>query len=182
VSDVAGLTIRPERSSDEDAVDELLRRSFGDDVPARLARRLRADGLFVPSLTTVACTDRQLVGSLMMSRLIVRGDEHDFEVLNLTPFAVAPAQQGLGIGRRLMAWSLQAAERTAYPLVVLEGDPRHYRRYGFVRSSDHGIQRPSEKIPASAFQVRPLVAHRPGVHRGAAIYAPAFHELGVIGP
>lgn len=179
---VPDLSVRPELPGDEPSVTALLRKAFGGEVPAALAKRLRSDGLHVPALTGVAWQGSRLVGSLMISRVQVSVGGASFDALNLTPFAVEPASQGRGIGRALMTWALAAAEETPYPLVLLEGDPAHYARYGFERSTEHGIARPSERIPEPAFQVRLLPAYRPDLHRGVAVYPSAFHELGAIGP
>jgi hypothetical protein len=46
-------------------------------VPAPLAQRLRTDGLIVPQLTAVGLLGSELVRSLMMSRVPVRGAESE---------------------------------------------------------------------------------------------------------
>jgi putative acetyltransferase len=161
--------IRRERSDDHDAVDGLLRAAFVDDgVPAPLASLLRERGLHEPALTFVADHDGRIVGHVMLSRLRVgRDDDAGFEALNLTPLAVAPDAQGHGLGRRLVEHAVRMAGTTGYPLVILEGDPRHYHRYGFRTASAAGLTRPSERIPDEAFMFLPLPAHDAGVHRGA---------------
>jgi putative acetyltransferase len=176
--------IRQERSDDHDAVDGLLRAAFvDDDVPARLASLLRERGLHEPELTFVADDEGRIVGHVMLSRLAVARDgDAGLEALNLTPLAVAPDAQGRGIGRRLVEHAVRMAATTTYPLVILEGDPRHYHRYGFRTASAAGLTRPSERIPDEAFMFLPLPAYDPVVHRGAVAYPAPFHELDAFGP
>jgi putative acetyltransferase len=174
------VTIRRERPSDVAAVDALLRRAFDDDLPARLARALRAAGLVDPRFTCVATDREDLVGQVMFSWLTVHG-ETTFDALNLTPLAVAPARQGEGIARVLVEHALDAIEvERCTPLVVIEGDPRHYARYGFRRASDAGLERPSPRIPDPAFQFIPTSGYDAQVHRGAVAYPQPFHDLGLV--
>jgi putative acetyltransferase len=182
VRDPSDVRVRLERRSDEQDVTALLGRAFVGEIPGELAQRLRRDGLHVPSLTAVACRGSHVIGTLMMSRVAVDRQGERFEALNLTPFAIDPSCQGRGVGRTLITWVLAAAEQTEYPLVLLEGDPAHYARYGFERSTQYGIARPSARIPEPAFQVRLLPAHRPELHHGVAVYPSIFYELGAVGP
>jgi putative acetyltransferase len=175
--------IRKERPDDHDAVDALLRTAFDDEVPARLASSLRERGLHDPTLTFVADHAGRVVGHVMLSRLQVRRDgDAGFEALNLTPLSVAPDAQGRGIGRRLVEHAVREAGTTTYPLVILEGDPRHYHRYGFRTASAAGLTRPSERIPDEAFMFLPLPSYDAEVHRGDVAYPAPFHELDAFGP
>ncbi|MFA9430449.1 GNAT family N-acetyltransferase [Egicoccus sp. AB-alg2] len=177
------MTVRTADPGDHARVRAVLLAAFDDDVPARLVDRLRRDpGAVVAGFEFVAEFDGAVVGHTMLSRVPVDGDR-PFTALNLTPLAVAPDRRRRGIGRRLVEHALAVVEQDGrFPLVVLEGDPRHYLRYGFRRASEAGLQRPSPAIPDEAFQYRPLAGHDPAGHRGRVVYPEVFHELGAVGP
>lgn len=164
-----------------------------------LVARLRESAVFVPGLALVAVVDEAVVGFAMISRLEVEVPapppspslfEHPavlagpatFEALNLSPLAVTPAYQGRGIGRDLVERAIAVADRAGAPLLVVEGDPVHYHRYGFRTASEVGLRRPSPLIPDAAFQVHPLGSFDPSVHVGAVRYPAPFLELNAFGP
>ena len=66
------------------------------------------------------------------------------------------------------------ADALGEPLVVLEGSPRYYPRFGFLPAVDHGISidLPSWAPPEAAM-VRRLAAYSPEV-RGHVDYPPHF--------
>ena len=67
------------------------------------------------------------------------------------------------------------------PLVFLEGHPSYYPRFGFRQAGPLGFVAPSARIPAAAFMVYTLPAHRPGV-TGQLVYPDAFWRAGAVGP
>ncbi|MBS3940232.1 MAG: GNAT family N-acetyltransferase [Actinobacteria bacterium] len=171
----------------------MLLAAFDDDVQAMLVARLRESAVFVPGLALVAVVDEAVVGFAMISRLEIEVPapplspslfEHPavlagpatFEALNLSPLAVTPAYQGRGIGRDLVEHAVAAADRAGAPLLVVEGDPAHYHRYGFRTASEVGLRRPSPLIPDAAFQVRPLGSFDPSVHVGDVRYPAVRHR------
>jgi putative acetyltransferase len=175
-------TIRSEQPADASAVRSLLLDAFDDDVPARLVEGLRGSPADAPRLAFIAVVGARTVGYVKLTWVTVHGVP-GFRALNLTPVAVAPDHQGRGIARRLIEHALVVAdETTEAPLVIIEGDPAHYHRYGFRRASSVGIERPSPRIPDAAFQFLPLESYDPKVHRGAVEYPRLFHELHATGP
>lgn len=173
--------IRTETPDDQAVVRGLLLDAFDDDIPARLVELLRTSAVDRPELSFVAVSDDRVVGYVKLSDVELHGDRR-FVALNLTPLAVATDSQGRGIGRSLVEHALHAAENVSSdPLVILEGDPRHYHRYGFRRASAAGIERPSPTIPDAAFQFIALSRYDPSVHSGRVAYPAPFHELGLLG-
>ena len=71
---------------------------------------------------------------------------------------------------------IRRADAEGDPLVVLEGDPRYYGRFGFEHSVPHGIHitLPSWAPPQAA-QVVLLTDYDPAI-RGRVVYPPAFDE------
>lgn len=55
--------------------------------------------------------------------------------------------------------------------MIVEGAPRYYSRFGFVRATELGLERPYASIPEEAFQALPLPAYDDRV-RGKVVYPP----------
>jgi putative acetyltransferase len=176
-------TIRQETAADRAAVADLLTAAFGTDQVARLVDLIRRSEYAEPELGFVATgADGAVVGYVLFSRApLRRPDADDVEVLLLSPLAVHPDRQRHGVGGALVRHGLDEVNARREPLVILEGAPALYRRFGFERASDHGILRPSDRIPEAAFQVRRLDAYDPGL-TGTIEYPSAFWETDSVGP
>ncbi len=176
---MVSLTLRAERPVDRSAVRAVVRTAFtghGTEV-ADLVDLLRDSGRSRVSL--VAESDG-VVGHVMLSVGWIDASERLVPALVLSPLAVAPLQQGRGIGAALVDAAVRAAGELAAPLVFLEGDPGYYSRLGFERASRHGLVRPSPRIPDAACQVRLLAAHEPWM-RGPLVYNDAFWHADSVG-
>lgn len=129
--------LRPERSADHRAVEELTRDAFWNHyapgcVEHYLAHVLRTSPDFVPELDYVAVCGGQVAGSIMYTRagvVLDRGGRR--EVLCFGPLAVAPALQGRGVGGRLVRHTADLARELGYAAILIFGDPDYYARFGF---------------------------------------------------
>lgn len=131
-------------------------------VVARVVREIRASPQGRPGLELVAVgEDDGVLGHVGLSGTrLVRDDGGEREVLVLTPLAVKPTMQRRGIGSSLVRRALDLAAAAGEPLVVLEGDPLFYGRFGFVPSAAHGIHMDlPDWAPPEAAQVALLPAH-----------------------
>jgi predicted N-acetyltransferase YhbS len=90
----------------------------------------------------------------MNSRVGVEGS--DDRLLQLSPLGVLPEYQGRGFGSGLVRASLDAARELGEPLLLVEGNPRYYERFGFVRADELGLLPPPEALYDWAFQVAVL--------------------------
>ena len=150
--------IRVAVDDDWPAILEVHRRAFGgDDVP-RLVEGLRAGAYDVPSLSFVAEVAGAVVGNVMHSWVTVEGTDH--RVLQLSPLGVLPQHQRHGHGSNL---------------VLVEGNPAYYGRFGFVRATDLGL-RPPPSSPDWAFQVAVLDESVP-LPTGQVVYSPPFRDV-----
>jgi putative acetyltransferase len=175
-------TIRQETAADHAAVADLLTTAFGTDQVARLVHLIRRSEYAEPELGFVATgAGGAIVGYVLFSRAPLRRPDGDVEVMLLSPLAVHPDHQRHGIGGTLVRHGLDAVNARREPLVILEGAPALYRRFGFERASDHGILRPSDRIPEAAFQIRRLDAYDPAL-TGTIEYPSAFWETDSVGP
>jgi putative acetyltransferase len=164
--------IRVAVDDDWPAIVEVHRRAFGrEDVP-RLVEALRAGGYDVPSLSYVAEADGQVVGNVMHSWVTVGGEER--RALQLSPLGVLPEHQRQGHGSALVRAALDGVRAFGEPLVILEGNPAYYGRFGFVRADELGLL-PPPSTPGVAFQVAILDPSMP-LPAGPVVYAPPFDE------
>jgi len=148
-----------------------------DPPEAQLVDDLRASDDWIPELSLVAIvagdgsTDGggEILGHVVCTRgVILPGTP----VLGLGPLGVDPKHQRRGVGLALMHAVIGAADAMHEPLIALLGSPFYYPRFGFVRSTEHGIEPPNPHYGAD-FQVRTLAAHDPSIV-GAFRYAAAF--------
>ncbi|HEX8080721.1 MAG TPA: N-acetyltransferase [Jatrophihabitans sp.] len=174
------MVIEPERPADHAAVRAVVGAAFADEPSVvDLVELIRASPGYLPSLALVARVDDEVAGFVMLSRAELVSDSGSrHPVLTLSPLAVAPALQGRGIGSALVPAGLAAAERLGEQLVVLEGSPRYYPRFGFRDCRPFGIQihLPDWSAP-EAGMVFPLSAYD-GRARGWVVYPPAFAVVG----
>ena len=162
--------IRRERPEDAEAVFAVVEAAFGDRSVAEFAERIRASAGYVPELAFVADEDGEIVGHTMLSYVAV--ENHERRLLNLTPMSVRPDRQRRGIGIALVRTAVAAADERGEPLVLVEGVPDYYPRFGFRSATELGLERPDSRIPDAAWMALPLRAYDSKL-RGRIVY-PAF--------
>ena len=168
------LVIRPELPADFDAIHDVVRRAFNDEPTAELVRRIRDSDSYIPEFSLVACSESKLVGYVMLSYVELDDGRERHRVLSLSPLAVAPATQRRGIGGALIREVLERADVAGEPLVVLEGSPDYYTRFGFEPAERFGIRIDLPPwAPAEAAQVVRLARYTDFV-RGQVIYPESF--------
>ena len=174
------LEIEQVRPDDHDAVAAVVGAAFVQQPEVGdLPRLIRESPQYAAELELVARLDGAVVGHTMISHAALvdaEGTRHD--VLTLSPLAVAPAHERQGIGGALVREALARAERTDAPLVLLEGSPAYYPRFGFTDARPHGITFDlPDWAPPEAGMVYLLPAYDPAV-RGRVAYPPAFAAVG----
>jgi putative acetyltransferase len=171
---LAKLIIRPEQPGDYDAIAGVVEAAFGSPAEARLVDGIRASPHHVPELSLVADLDGRVVGHVMISFTAIHDEGSERWISQLSPLAVAPDVHGQGIGSALVREVCALADARGEPLVVLEGNPTYYGRFGFEPSERHGITLPLPSwAPPEAAQVLRLSNDDPTI-RGQVVYPPAF--------
>jgi putative acetyltransferase len=164
------LVVRCERPADEAEISEVVEAAFGDSTVAEFTESIRSSSGYVQDLTFVGEEDGEIVGFTMLSYLEIEG--LDRRILVLTPMAVRPDRQRRGIGAAIVRTAVAAADERGEPLVLVEGIPAYYPRFGFVSATGIGLERPEEQIPDEAWLALPLRAYDPDI-RGRVVY-PSF--------
>jgi putative acetyltransferase len=167
------VKIRVETATDLPAIREINEQAFGRKLEADLVDAIRASDRFVPELSLVAEEGAELVGHVLLSYVDLEPGSH--QVLQLGPLAVRPPHQRRGIGSALMTEALRICEERAEPLVMIEGNPAYYGRFGFRRSQELGIE-PPPRIEPKYFMVCRLRAYDPAL-RGRAVYSEPFQAV-----
>ena len=173
------MNLRSESTADHEAIDATVDLAFEGPTESLLIRLIRRTDRFVADLSVVAEVEDEIVGHILLSYVDLVG-ESTTRVLSLAPLAVHPDHQRRGIGGALVQEAIGRAEDRGEPLVIVEGHPGYYPRFGFERGTTLGFEKPAHQIPDAAFMVRQLSAF--DHQSGQIVYPPAFHETGAIGP
>ncbi len=176
----SGPTVRPERTIEHDAIGQVVAAAFSHHVQvAGLVDALRRSPVFVADLSLVATVAGDVVGHVMLTRAELLDDDLvRHRVLVLSPLSVVPEQQRRGIGAALVRSALGRADADGEPLVVLQGSPRYYPRFGFRDSRTLGIWMDlPEWAPPEAGMACPLSAYDPSA-RGTLVESQPFLDLG----
>lgn len=175
------MLIRREKPSDISAISDVHAAAFavtpeGRNGPepreAKLVDELRAGPDWLEKLSLVAVVDGVVVGHVCCSRGRLDGG---LSALGLGPLGLLPEHQGRGGGKALMHAVLGAAVALDEPLVLLLGSPDYYRQFGFVRSTELGIQPPDESWGGN-FMARRLLDSGAGLS-GRFSYTGAFDRV-----
>ena len=161
------MIVRAETPDDHDTIRRIVDEAFGDRITSKIVDGIRASDRFVPELSLVAVSDRQSLGHVISSYVdVVPGTSR---VLQVGPLAVVPLHQRQGIGATLMQETIGIADELGEPLLLIEGSPKYYGRFGFTRADAVGIEPPPEAHGPQYFMIRPLRAYDPTL-RGRAVY------------
>lgn len=163
------MIIRPETPADDDAIRQVNNEAFGGTIEGDLVAAIRASDRFVPDMSLVAVSGGQTLGHVISSYVDVAVVPDTKRVLQVGPLAVVPSHQRQGIGSALMHETIRIADERGEPLLLIEGNPVYYGRFGFTRADEHGIEPPPEALAAKYFMLRPLEAYDASL-RGRAIY------------
>jgi len=167
-------SVRIATDDDWPAIREVHRAAFGEDEGDRVVRlidELRSDpSLYVPDLSFVSMSGNVVAGHVLNTWNLVG----DVPVLQLSPLGVLPAYQGQGHGSALVRAALGAVRERGEPALILEGNPKYYGRFGFVRADELGLLPPPEALYDWAVQV--AVFDEARLPRGQVQYSAPFRH------
>jgi putative acetyltransferase len=163
------VIIRREQPADAAEIALLIDAAFGDTTTSVFTQALRRSEGYVPELTFAAEEDGSIVGFTMLSYVALE----DLRVLILTPMAVRPDRQRRGVGTAVVRAAIAAADERGEPLLLVEGVPAYYPRFGFGSATALGLEKPDDRIPEEAWLALPLEAYDASV-RGRVVYPPFY--------
>jgi predicted N-acetyltransferase YhbS len=129
IMSLAEITYLPETPAHDPEIDAINEEAFGPGRFARAAYKIREGGPHERALSFVAMNGTTVIASVRMTRIAAGAGR----ALMLGPLAVRPTFKNLGIGRRLVAMALEAAEKAGVPAVLLVGDEPYYGPLGFKK-------------------------------------------------
>ena len=175
---MADLVIRAEAADDVVAIATIVEAAFGQRAEATLVERIRASDRYRPDYALVADARRRRRrprdGERRRSRRRATTAGRS-SACRRSP-SIRPATAG-GIGSALVREVARRVDADGHPLIVLEGSPVYYARFGFEDSRPHGIRiHLPDWAPPEAGQVLRLAAYDPAI-TGDVVYPPAFDGL-----
>lgn len=87
----------------------------------------------------VAIDEKEIIGSIFFSRVTVSNDQ---VVFMLSPVAITPNVQGMGIGQKLINFALGHLRLLNVNVVITYGDPAFYSKTNFEQISEEIIKAP----------------------------------------
>ena len=131
------IEIRKEEDKHIDAVREIVRAAFPTEAESKLVDALRANGKAAISL--IAVLEEKVLGHILFSPVSTT-PPGEARGLGLAPVAVHPDAQSQGVGSQLIHDGLRVCEELGFDYCVVLGGPKYYRRFGFEKASDYGLQ------------------------------------------
>jgi len=173
------IQIRQETEPDYPASEMVIKEAFedaeySDHHEHHLVASLRKGEGFVPELSLVAEYDKEIVGHILLTRLVIRDGEREHPSLALAPVSVLPRYQHQGIGSALIRRSLEIARDLGFGSVIVLGYDTYYPRFGFRPAHLWGIKPPFE-VSKEAFMALELKEGSLNDVKGMVVYPKEFY-------
>jgi predicted N-acetyltransferase YhbS len=135
------FAIVPERDRDVEAIDALMDASFGAARHNLTVYKLR-DGFKPVRRLGFIAIDSQGNARASIRYWPVRVADTSLRYLLLGPLAVDPSIRGGGLGKALIARSLERAIELKFDVCLVVGEPSYYGSFGFTNASALGFKLP----------------------------------------
>jgi len=121
--------------------------SYSDGIVEKaLVKEIREKQYYIPQLDLVVEEGGEIIGHLILSKLPISAKYED-EILMLSPVSVAINKQQQGVGTYMIQEGIRLAIEMDYKAIIVEGDYRYYRRFGFRTSTEFNIHASSKNPP-----------------------------------
>lgn len=174
------IIIRQETEKDYKLSETVVEKAFKnaehtDHKEHLLVAKLRKSDAFIPELSLVAELDGEIVGHIMLTKLLIENEGSKYDSLALAPISVVPEHQNKGIGSELISESLKIAKELGFKSVIVLGHDKYYPRFGFKPASTWGIKAPFD-VPDEAFMALELEDGSLEDISGTVVYSKEFSE------
>lgn len=129
--------VREANPTQAEQIRALYLEAFGDQenaLVAQLALELLATEGGSGFINLVAEHNQSMLGHVAFSPLSVEGSE-SLTCAILSPLAVCPASQGVGLGSALVRRGIDLIRQQGVAAVFVYGDPNYYQRFGFLAAA-----------------------------------------------
>jgi predicted N-acetyltransferase YhbS len=174
------IIIRQETEKDYKLSETVVEKAFKnaehtDHKEHLLVAKLRKSDAFIPELSLVAELDGEIVGHIMLTKLLIKNEGSKYDSLALAPVSVVPEYQNKGIGSALISESLKIAKEIGCKSVIVLGHDKYYPRFGFKPASTWGIKAPFD-VPDEVFMALELGDGALEDISGTVVYSKEFFE------
>lgn len=174
------LIIRQETEKDYKLSETVVEKAFKnaehtDHKEHLLVAKLRKSDAFIPELSLVAELDGEIVGHIILTKLLIENEGSNYDSLALAPVSVLPEHQNKGIGSKLISESLKIAKEIGFKSVIVLGHDKYYPRFGFKPASTWGIKAPFD-VPNESFLALELEDGSLDRVTGTVVYSKEFFE------
>lgn len=127
-------------------------------------------------ISLVATISQQVVGHILLTPAVIRGEHPDQHGMGLAPMSVLPAHQRQRIGRALVVTALQTAFDGGCRFVAVLGHPEYYQKFGFEPAGIGDVTHGFADIPQDVFFLGKNPADKAKIRPGKLFYHDAFGE------
>lgn len=139
------ILIRNEELKDYRRVEEVARKAFwnlycpGTDIHY-VVNKMRSHKDFIKKLAFVIEVNGIIEGAIFYTHAkIVSANGTEYKVISLGPAFISPKFHRKGLGKGLISYSIEKAQKLGYNAILTLGYPYHYKPYGFLGGKKYEI-------------------------------------------
>ncbi|MGL4992185.1 MAG: GNAT family N-acetyltransferase [Sarcina sp.] len=139
------INIRHENEKDFRKVEEITREAFYNlYCPGcnehLIVHNIRNHKSYIKELSYIIELDGEIVGSIFYTRSKIIGwDGVETDAISFGPISIHPKYHRIGLGKKLITYSIEKAKSLGYNAILTLGYPHHYEPYGFLGGKKYNI-------------------------------------------
>ena len=105
-----------------------------------IIHNLRKSKSFVKELDYCIEIDNKIIANIVYAKGKLKLENGDIrEILIFGPVSVLPEYQKKGYGEKLINYTIEKAKKLGYDAIVITGNPKYYKKFGFESCSKYKI-------------------------------------------